>query len=151
MIFDSLGNADRYRSVHPLFAKCFAFLRETDLVALPIGRQPLGDTGAIVIVGEALPKTQAAACLEGHRAFIDIQCVVMGEEQIGYAPRAQCREKSNDEAKDFQELEGAPEPLTLRQGCFAIYFPEDAHQPGIGTGLWTAPIRKIVIKVPVAR
>ncbi len=149
MIFDILTNADRYLPVHPLFAECFAYLRGTDLSSLPLGRHPLGDTGATVIVGEGQPKTRATACLEGHRAFIDIQCMVTGEEHIGYAPRVQCREKSNDEAKDFQELEGAAEFLTLRRGCFAIYFPEDAHQPGVGTGDWTGPIRKVVIQVPV--
>jgi YhcH/YjgK/YiaL family protein len=52
---------------------------------------------------------------------------------------------------DFQELQGIAEYLTLRPGCFAIYFPEDAHHPGIGTGAHTGSIRKIVIKVPVQR
>jgi YhcH/YjgK/YiaL family protein len=151
MIFDILANADRYASVHPLFAECFAFLRKTDLAALPVGRQPLGSSGCTVIVGEAAPKTKESSRLEGHRAFIDIQVMVAGEELIGYVPRVRCAEKSNDVANDFQELQGTAEYLTLRPGCFAIYFPEDGHQPGIGTGAYTGPIRKIVIKVPVGR
>jgi YhcH/YjgK/YiaL family protein len=149
MIFDVLANADRYASVHPLFAECFAFLRNTDVAALPLGRQPLGATGCTVIVGEAAPKTKEAARLEGHRVFIDIQYMVTGEEFIGYLPRAHCRELSDDVTNDFQELQGSAEFQTLRPGCFAIYFPEDAHQPSIGTGAYTGLIRKIVIKVPV--
>jgi YhcH/YjgK/YiaL family protein len=151
MIFDVLASADRYASVHPLFAECFAFLRHTDLAALPVGRQPLGSSGCTVIVGEAAPKSKESASLEGHRAFIDIQYMVAGEELIGYVPRAHCTEKSNDVANDFQILQGIAEYLTLRPGCFAIYFPEDAHQPSIGTGAYNGPIRKIVIKVPVGR
>ncbi|MGO9289953.1 MAG: YhcH/YjgK/YiaL family protein, partial [Polyangia bacterium] len=85
------------------------------------------------------------------RAFIDIQVMVAGEELIGYVPRVLCTEKSNDLANDFQELQGTPEYLTLRPGCFAIYFPEDGHHPGIATGAYTGLIRKIVIKVPVER
>jgi len=149
MIFDVLANADRYASVHPLFAECFAFFRNTDLAALPVGRQPLGSNGCTAIVAEAAPKTRESALLEGHRAFIDIQYILVGEESIGYVPRVRCTEKSNDAATDFQELQGAAEYLTLRPGCFAIYFPEDAHQPGIGTDAHTGLIRKIVIKVPV--
>ncbi|MGA7741218.1 MAG: YhcH/YjgK/YiaL family protein [Polyangia bacterium] len=151
MIFDVLANADRYASVHPLFAECFAFLRNTDLAALPVGRQPLGSSGCTVIVGASAPKTKQSVRLEGHRAFIDIQVMVAGEELIGYVPRVLCTEKSNDLANDFQELQGTPEYLTLRPGCFAIYFPEDGHHPGIATGAYTGLIRKIVIKVPVER
>ena len=149
MIFDVLANADRYASVHPLFAECFAFLGNTDLAALPVGRRPLGSNGCTAIVAEAAPKTRESALLEGHRAFIDVQYMVAGEELIGYVPRVHCTEKSNDMANDFQELQGTAEYLTLRPGCFAVYFPEDGHRPGIGTGAHTGPIRKIVIKVPV--
>jgi len=149
MIFDVLANADRYAAVHPLFAECFAFLKNTDLAALPVGRQPLGGSGCTVIVSEAALKTKEAARLEGHRVFIDIQYMVAGEELIGYVPRAHCAEISDDVANDFQELQGTAEFQTLRPGCFAIYFPEDAHQPSIGTGAHTGPVRKIVIKVPV--
>ena len=53
MIFDVLANADRYASVHPLFAECFAFLKDADLAALPVGRQPLGSSGCTVIVNVA--------------------------------------------------------------------------------------------------
>ena len=151
MIFDVLANADRYASVHPLFAECFAFLKNIDLAALPVGRQPLGGSGCTVIISEAPPKTKETSRLEGHRAFIDVQYMVAGEELIGYVPRVRCTEKSNDVANDFQELEGSAEYLTLRRGCFAIYFPDDGHQPGIGTGAHTGLIHKIVIKVPVGR
>jgi YhcH/YjgK/YiaL family protein len=104
-----------------------------------------------VIVAESAPKTKQSSLLEGHRAFIDIQVVLAGEELIGFVPRGRCTEKSDDVANDFQELQGAAEYLTLRPGCFAIYFPEDAHQPNVGTGSYSGLIRKIVIKVPVGR
>lgn len=34
-------------------------------------------------------------------------------------------------------------------GTYAVYFPWDVHIPAIQTGTASAPIRKIVIKVPV--
>ena len=151
MIFDVLANADRYASVHPLFAECFAFLRNTNLAALPAGRHALGSTGCTAIVNQAPLKTKEVARLEGHRAFIDIQYMVSGEELIGYVPRGLCAEVSDDTANDFQELRGTAEFQTLRPGCFAVYFPEDAHQPNVATGTHPGPVRKIVIKVPVQR
>jgi len=114
MIFDVLANADRYAAVHPLFAECFAYLKNTDLAALPVGRQPLGASGCTVIVAESAPKTKQSSLLEGHRVFIDIQVVLAGEELIGFVPRSRCTEKSDDVANDFQELQGSAEYLTLR-------------------------------------
>jgi biofilm protein TabA len=149
MIFDVLANADRYAAVHPLFADCFSFIKNTNLATLSVGRHSLGSSGCTAIVAESAPKTKQSSVLEGHRAFIDIQVMVSGEELIGYVPRIHCTEKSDDVANDFQELQGAAEFQTLRPGCFAIYFPEDGHQPGIGTGAYSGTIRKIVIKVPV--
>ncbi|MBR4222138.1 MAG: YhcH/YjgK/YiaL family protein, partial [Victivallales bacterium] len=33
----------------------------------------------------------------------------------------------------------------VRPGCFAIFFPEDAHAPNVGTGKH----RKVVIKIAI--
>ena len=51
----------------------------------------------------------------------------------------------------FYENDGdAPEGRSrLMTGSFAIYFPWDVHIPGILVGDQSAPIRKIVIKVPL--
>ncbi|WP_244939792.1 YhcH/YjgK/YiaL family protein [Kaistella daneshvariae] len=37
MIIDTLKNADKYTSLHPLFAKAFEYLRENNLENLPDG------------------------------------------------------------------------------------------------------------------
>ena len=138
-------------AVDELALPSFSFIKNANLATLSVGRHSLGTSGCTAIVAESAPKTKQVALLEGHRAFIDIQVMVSGEELIGYVPRIHCTEKSDDVANDFQELQGTAEFQTLRPGCFAIYFPEDGHQPGVGTGAYSGTIRKIVIKVPVGR
>jgi len=151
MIFRCSRNADRYASVHPLFAECFAFLSHTRSGRLARGAPAAGVERVHRDRQRGQTQTKEVARLEGHRVFIDIQYMVAGEELIGYVPRAHCAEISDDVANDFQELQGTAEFQTLRPGCFAIYFPEDAHQPSIGTGAHTGPVRKIVIKVRCSR
>ncbi len=38
MIVDSLQNTSKYASLHPSFAKAFAFIASTDLAALEVGK-----------------------------------------------------------------------------------------------------------------
>ena len=38
MIVDSIQNSSKYTSIHPLFAKAFDYIHNTDLSALEIGK-----------------------------------------------------------------------------------------------------------------
>ena len=53
-----------------------------------------------------------------------------------------------DAEKDIEFFEDVPDSyVTVLPGEFAVFFPEDAHAPLIGTG----EVHKVVIKVPVGR
>jgi hypothetical protein len=43
MIIDSLENASKYSSVHPLFAKAFEYVSQTDLASIEVGKYDISE------------------------------------------------------------------------------------------------------------
>jgi len=152
MILASLSESDRYHALHPLFARAFAFLRETDLMALEPGVHTVqGD--AIFAIVEACPgRTRAEAKLECHRRHIDIQLVLEGVDEMGWKPLAECVEPATDydAARDIRFFNDAPASwIATPPGSFCLFFPEDAHAPLVSTlkGTSAGMIRKVVVKI----
>ena len=84
--------------------------------------------------------------LEVHRKYIDIQILLEGEETIGWKPLDDCTNvtKPYDEDADCALYdEPGTSYVTLKPGQFAIFWPEDGHQPCIGKG----DIHKAIFKV----
>jgi biofilm protein TabA len=149
MIIDTIKNASRYFSIHPLFAKAFEYIRQTDLVNAPDGKPDISE-GLKAIFSKAPGKTKEAslAKFECHNKHIDIQLCISGEETIGWTPREKCVTPNGgyNEEKDVQLYqEDADTFFQLTNGQFAIFFPEDVHAPMIGEG----DIKKLVIKVKI--
>ena len=149
MIVDTLNNASKYFSAHPLFAKAFEYIQQTDLANAADGKADITD-GLKSIFSNSPGKTKEAslAKFECHNKNIDIQVCINGEETIGWKPREKCVTPNgnyNDE-KDVQFYNDVPDTFfQLTNGQFAIFFPEDVHAPMIGDG----QIKKLVIKVRI--
>jgi biofilm protein TabA len=149
MIIDTLNNASKYISLHPLFAKAFEFINATDLQNQQDGKLEIAD-GLKVIFSNAAGKTAAASLqkFECHNSNIDIQLCINGTETIGWKPREKCVTPNGEfnTEKDVQFYSDAPDMyFQLTDGQFAIFFPEDVHAPMIGEG----NIKKLVIKVKI--
>ncbi|WP_300812090.1 YhcH/YjgK/YiaL family protein [uncultured Bacteroides sp.] len=145
MIIDRLENIGKYASLSPLFAQAIEFLSSRDLNGLQTGKTELGKD-LFVNVTETQPKTREEARLETHRDFIDIQIPLSGTEVMGYTPATDCLPTNApyDKDKDISFYEGAAENyLSVKPGMFAIFFPQDAHAPGISP----EGVKKIIVKV----
>src|SRR5262249_3318953 len=82
MVLDTVGCAGRYVSLHPGFAKAFAYLVDTDLESLPAGRTTIDGDDLFVIIDRKDGRGRDGARLEAHQRYIDIQCTIRGEEEI---------------------------------------------------------------------
>lgn len=146
MVIDKLENLERYVPLHSLFAEAVAFLKTTDLRAHEAGKVVLKEGELMVNFADACPKTKEEALLETHNDFIDIQIPLSGEEVMGYTPRTDLPEAAYNAEKDITFYEGlATNYLTIKPGMFTIFFPEDAHAPGITPD----GVRKVIVKVRV--
>ncbi len=131
--------------------KAFAFLKNSDLSTLELKRYDIDDDNVYAPVSEYITKNEADARYEAHQKYIDIQYVVSGKELIGIAPMSSKTEvlEPYDAAKDIEFLNvSGGENLNAMPDRFFIFFPEDAHRPGLKDGE-NSPVRKVVVKVKV--
>ena len=146
MILDSLLNAGLYESIHPRFKQAFDYLRNTDLMTLPLGRVELDGTNLIVNVVEITGKKAEAVPLESHNLYIDIQMPVTAPETMGWIPATKLTDITDpyNKEKDITFFaDKASNYLLVQPYEFAVFFPEDGHQPGISDDRH----KKIIIKV----
>ena len=148
MILADLADADRYSQLHPDFAAAFAFLRRADFARLADGRHELAGDRLYAMVSRYRTRPAPGEMRwESHRDYIDIQYLAEGSESIGWSPLAELRAgEPYSAAKDVAFHAGAGEVITLRAGRFAVFFPEDAHAPGLAAGA-PAGVVKVVVKV----
>jgi len=148
MILDVLENAHRYFALNNGFAKGFEFLKRPDLKELSAGRYEIDGDQVYAIVAKDPGREKVDALLETHEKYIDIQLILDGTDNMGWKPRALCKQPSGeyDQESDLQFFADEPDAwLATRSGAFAIFFPEDAHMPLISSGL----LHKVVVKVIV--
>jgi YhcH/YjgK/YiaL family protein len=128
----------------------FSFLRETDLAGLEKGRYSLDGTDLFTIIDEYVTKDKSDTRLEAHRKYADIQYIISGEEMMGIVPLGKTYETvSYVDEKDIVFLESTDEKLLhATPGTYFIFFPDDAHRPGIKV-VENAPAKKAVIKVRI--
>jgi len=115
-----------------------------------LGRIELDDK-MFAIVSEYFTKDREGAPFEVHQKYIDIQYVVSGNESMDIAPLKNMTvtrqyDSENDYAlgavTEFSELKASSER-------FFIFFPADAHRPGLKDGIDSVLVRKVVVKVPI--
>jgi YhcH/YjgK/YiaL family protein len=148
MILDKLENGGKYALVHPLFKKAFDYLQNTDLKALENGKIELQGSDLVVNVVDITGKTEEAARMETHKNFIDIQIPIGAAETMGWKALS-ALENITDPYNPEKDLtfyaDKATTFLNVQPYEFAVFFPEDGHQPGIGEGVY----RKIIVKIRV--
>lgn len=151
MLFGDLTRQDFAQALPAALANCCHKLNELDLLALPLGQQPLMN-GINMNVMEFTTAASETKQAELHRQFIDIQVLISGEEAIEYSVVEPDLAKYTDyNAQDDYQL--TPEidhknTLILRPKMFAIFLPNEPHKPGISVN-GDKVLKKLVVKVPV--
>ena len=136
------------------------FLMEHDMNAYETGKYDIAPGGIPMILQVIDQETAPRDTLrpEIHRKNIDLQFLASG------GPEAACFYEDDGNGETDEDLLGTPRDilfyrndparqegkLFLTPGSFVLYFPWDVHIPAVQAGDAPAPIRKIVIKVPLA-
>lgn len=148
MITDNLKNASLCENISPQIRRAFDYLRHTDFNAVSDGKHEIDGDRIFALVQQYTTKPKQDGKWEAHRKYIDIQYIIRGTEQIGYANSAKLAAGPYDQAKDIMFLAGDGNCLTLSAGDFMILFPEDAHMPSLAVTN-PAEVRKAVVKIAV--
>lgn len=149
MITDRLSNASLYYSCHPAFKKAFEFLNGK-LDELSNGRHEIDGQNIYAIVNDMTLRPEGAGVYEAHRKYIDIQYILKSSETIEYSNLDKLIPTTEyDDNGDAQLYAGKGSPINLDEGCFAVFFPQDGHMPGILPKCGSANSKKIIVKVRV--
>lgn len=146
MIAANLKDIERYYGVHKDFKEALEFIRSLTKDS-PDGRTTLREGDVWVTVSTSPEKNDDGGekIFEAHEKFIDIQCVLDGEEHFGYSDISEINVKTPyNEQRDVALYTGKYSTLLLKNGDFAIVFPEDAHIPCMQN---TSGLKKAVAKV----
>jgi len=143
--------AKQYSANKAVWDKVFAYLKNTDLDVLPVGKYAIEGTAATVAVTDNPTKEYEKTAWESHRKFIDLQYAITGAEKMEAAPitSLQVTEPYLD-AKDVAHYQGTGTQYEARQGTFFLFFPADGHRVNIKAD-GADHDKKIVIKIPVAQ
>lgn len=147
MIADLLEKSDMYAQMDDRLAMAFRYLQTTDFSKLENGKYEIEGKEVYAVVSEYNSKNPEDAKWEAHQKYADVQYVVSGIEKMGFGPLTSFEVKDVYNAeKDVVFLKGSGDYVTVKPGMFAVFFPHDAHQPGVAVDE-NVPVKKVVVKV----
>ncbi len=151
MVLDHAINLHLYRDLYPGISMAIDYIQTHNLSELPVGRHDIIGDEVFVLIQEYSPKEIKACKLETHRQYIDIQLVVTGSESIGYKYNHNLKiAEGYSIEKDVTFYDENCDLMSLSEKMFAIFFPHDAHMPGVDINA-SETVKKAVIKVKVKK
>lgn len=150
MIYDHLNNISTYKGLLPDIYESLTYLKDVKPDLAPGTYQINPRVKAIV--SEYDTKKVNEHGFEAHKKNIDIQYLLKGEERIASMPierltLTQPYSEANDAA--FYAAEGVrAQEMTIGDGYFAIFFPQDGHMPQLSEGE-PMMVKKVVVKVEI--
>lgn len=149
MIYDKIDNLETYAGISEDIRIGLEWLRDVN---------PNIENGVYqinprvkAIVSEYETKMENEHGYEAHRKNIDIQYLLSGEERIACLPIERLKEtKAYNEETDaaFYSADLMPQEMTIGNGYFAIFFPQDGHKPQLCVDK-PKKVKKVVIKVEI--
>lgn len=149
MIFDTLKNIKNYKGISANLDKAIDSIAKGEYLTAPAGVTNIDGTEVFFNVQEnVIPKNLEDANFEIHKKYIDIQLIIDGQENFGYATLENVSPKNKfSPEKDFQALNGDVEvTYTMKSDRFILFFPEEPHMPCLKSGD-TEKIKKVVYKI----
>ena len=149
MVYDKIDYIETYKGLSEDIYLGLTFLKN----ATPDTENGVHELNSRVkaIVSEYETKTTNEHGFEAHQRYIDIQGLLLGEERIACLPLEKLTEtKPYSEETDaaFYSSDVPPQELVIGNGYFAIFYPQDGHQPQLCVNA-SMKVKKVVVKIQV--
>lgn len=140
----------QYQKNKDLLDKAFAYLKNTNLDTISVGKHVIDGDSVFASVTENPTKAFEDTKWEFHKKYIDIQYVIKGKEKMGMTPvESLSITTPYNETKDVGFGEASNGKFFVAEpGTFLIFFPTDAHRPNIKVEGFDKT-KKIVVKILV--
>lgn len=140
MIFDTLENINRYGIDLQFVAD---FLKKENFQA---GKIEI-DADDKFAIGLSYATSNGEKLLwEAHRKYLDIHCILEGEEKILINDIEEMT-STKDYEEDYELFEGAKsQEIYMKPGSFLILFPNEVHKTGMSSKETSQQVKKLVFK-----
>lgn len=152
MFFSSMHAHDELNKYPQAIRRAIEYVASTDFSAVEDGRQEIDGEKMYANVFHLTSKLEEDTHPELHRKYIDVQFWIEGEELCGVAPAhgvGACIEENDEQDLYFYDGVQAESFIHALPGCYAVFFPNDAHRPGVAVDRKPSELRKVVVKVSV--
>lgn len=154
MIVDRIDRLTAYPNV-PRAQRVAEYLAATDVASLASGEHVIDGEDLFVRVLRYAPWEPGTNGFETHRRYADIQVVVSGAEAMRVAPAETLSPLAPwDDAGDYGFFScSAPERVSTiiaEAGSFVVFFPGEAHEPGVRADGFPGDVVKLVFKTRVS-
>ena len=149
MILDNIKNLKNYTFLPAQLLRALETIRDTDFSKLEDTTYEVDGKELYFFISSYLTRTENLTP-EAHRKYIDIQYMITGTECMGVGQlEAMTEEVEANPAKDIWFYHGPMDWITVQEGMFAVFFPNDAHAPCVSPASGANDVRKCVFKVAV--
>lgn len=147
MIRALLAHASRYYGLGWGIRRAFEFITQMDFSGLSAGRYDVEGDRIYALIQEKNSQRLCDAPFENHQRHADLQMTLSGDEWVGYCPVERLTLLGDYNAQtDVQLYTGTGSLQRSYNDSFALFFPEDGHQPYV-TMTEPAPLRKLVMRI----
>ena len=147
MIYDELKNISKYRGISANLDPAIAFMEESILSELPMGKTVIDGEKVFINVMEADAKEREEIAFEIHKRYMDIQIDIEGTEAIEIGEYLPGVKEQYDERTDFGTVDCSNAFYCIMgEGRFIICMTDEPHRPGI-RAVTDSYLKKCVVKV----
>lgn len=149
MVVDNIRNGSMYFSFGTRFRSAFEFLMNTDFSITEPGTYEIDGTNIFALIQCYQTKPINECVWETHRLYYDVQYVLSGTEQMGYANIGDASAINEyDFRKDIQFYHAHGSMIVCNPGTFVVFGPQDVHMPCVSYNN-VMNMRKIVVKIRI--
>ena len=131
--------------------RALEIIEELDWDTVECGKYVVDDD-IFYMVQEYETKFPQQARYEAHRKYVDIQYIVKGVERMEFAdaPKLKVEEAYNPETDvEFLQEPKVIDACIVEAGDYRIFYPEDAHRPGLCVDGTPSKVKKILAKIRI--
>ena len=150
MIFDRLEQLKRYGV--PQYEAILKFISGNNCAQLPDGEMEIRGRELFVRIMSYTPKSAEENRFEIHRVYADLQLVVKGAEIMQIARLDELAPQTEYDTKgDYQffNVKGVVNDLVVKQGEFAVFYPQEPHRPACSWQGHAGTVKKLVFKIKI--
>lgn len=149
MIIDHINNINNYSQLNSPVRRALEIIRDTDFDALENRTYEVDGRNLFFFI-QSFETQPVNDTPEAHRKYIDVQYIISGKEIFGVGQvDAMTEEVEAKPENDIWFYHGPMDSVTLTEGMFAVFFPNDAHAPCVSPAEGANTVRKCVFKVRI--